>query len=153
MSKQSLTSSNYTRQSWKAMIQRCTNPNNESYQRYGGNHVVVCDRWFSFEKFLEDMGERPDRMTIDRINGSKIYSKETCKWSCQSEQAFNVLRKKNKCGVRGVRILPSGKYQVRISKKYSQISIGTYETLDEAKQARKEAEEKYYPGVIRPNRG
>ena len=57
--------------SWGAMIQRCTNPKNSKYKYYGERGITVCDRWKSFENFLEDMGERPPGMTLDRIDNDK----------------------------------------------------------------------------------
>ena len=73
---------------WAVMLQRCNNPNNPSYHKYGGKSVKVCERWLKFENFYEDMGDRPEGMTLDRIAGAKLYSKETCKWSTLSEQFF-----------------------------------------------------------------
>lgn len=45
--------------------------------------------WDSFEVFLQDMGERPDGKTLDRIDNTKGYSKENCRWSTQAEQNRN----------------------------------------------------------------
>lgn len=42
---------------WSGMIQRCDNPNNSSYKRYGAKGIRVCERWYSFEEFYEDMKE------------------------------------------------------------------------------------------------
>ena len=59
--------------SWRGMQQRCTNPRDKSFARYGGRGIRVCARWQSFELFLADMGERPARTTIDRIDNERGY--------------------------------------------------------------------------------
>jgi len=63
---------------WNSMIQRCHNPNVESYSRYGGrkeNPVKVCNRWReSFENFRDDLFDQwEDGLQLDRIEGSKGY--------------------------------------------------------------------------------
>lgn len=79
-----------TYQSWVAMVARCTSPTSGGYSYYGGRGVTVCDRWLeSFENFLEDMGERPDGKTLDRIDDALVYSKATCRWATRKEQQRN----------------------------------------------------------------
>jgi len=78
---------------WVSMRQRCRNPNNKNFHRYGGRGIDVCARWESFENFLEDVGVRPsDKHSIDRIDNSKGYSPGNCKWSTAQEQASNTRR-------------------------------------------------------------
>lgn len=78
-----------TYRTWMAMIQRCTNPNKSNYKYYGGRGIAVCEKWRTFAGFLEDMGERPDGTTIDRINGDAGYSRENCRWASRVVQASN----------------------------------------------------------------
>ena len=76
--------------SWDAMIQRCTNPRNNVYHNYGGRGIKVCGRWYKFENFLEDMGERPEGMTLDRYpdkNGD--YAPDNCRWADKKTQCRN----------------------------------------------------------------
>lgn len=75
---------------WKSMRSRCSNPNREDYERYGGRGIRVCDEWeTSFELFLEDMGECPIGMSLDRINNEGHYEPGNCRWATKSEQVHN----------------------------------------------------------------
>lgn len=73
--------------SWQHMRQRCLNPNNDSYSRYGGRGITICKRWDSFVNFLEDMGERPLDMTLDRKDSSGNYEPDNCQWATPKTQA------------------------------------------------------------------
>ena len=80
-----------THNSWINMKRRCRDPRNNRYHIYGARNISVCASWInSFENFLSDMGERPDNMSIDRIDTNKGYYKENCKWSTAQEQANNT---------------------------------------------------------------
>jgi len=80
---------------WQAMRKRCTNPRDTYFNYYGGRGITVCDSWNTFANFLEDMGERPKGMTIDRINTNGNYCKDNCKWSTSEEQANNKSNNHN----------------------------------------------------------
>lgn len=79
---------------WSAMRNRCTNPRNAAYARYGGRGVSVCSRWReSFWAFLEDMGRRPSPMhSLDRINNDGNYEPGNCRWATRRQQLTNYSR-------------------------------------------------------------
>lgn len=79
---------------WKTMRERCRNPNHAKYKDYGERGITVCEQWHSFINFYNDMGDRPEGTTIDRIDNDLGYYKENCKWSTPKEQALN-RRKRN----------------------------------------------------------
>ena len=78
-----------TYKSWQSMRTRCLNKNSDQYPDYGARGIAVCERWNSFECFLEDMGHRQKGTTIDRIDNDKGYEKSNCQWSTMREQENN----------------------------------------------------------------
>lgn len=76
--------------SWIAMKRRCLDPGDKDYRRYGAKGIGVSAQWtLSFAAFYHDMGDRPAGTTLDRIDGSKGYSRENCRWATPVEQARN----------------------------------------------------------------
>lgn len=85
---------------WYAARSRCRWRAHHAYARYGGAGITMCDRWNSFLLFLEDMGHPPtDAHTLDRIDGTKGYSPDNCRWATRKEQNAN---RKNIIRVDGV---------------------------------------------------
>jgi hypothetical protein len=81
--------------SWQNMKARCTNPKRPNYANYGGRSIRVCKRWGeSFVAFLQDMGCRPEGMTLDRINNDSGYYKANCRWATPSQQNRNKRKRR-----------------------------------------------------------
>lgn len=71
------------------MRQRCNNPDNPSYGRYGGRGVRVCEEWSSFRGFMTwamKSGYR-DYLTIDRVDPAGNYEPSNCEWITKSENS------------------------------------------------------------------
>lgn len=75
--------------SWRGMHHRCRYKSDKRYRDYGGKGITICKRWFKFENFLKDMGERPKGKTLDRINNKGNYNKSNCRWATSLEQRLN----------------------------------------------------------------
>ena len=82
-----------TYRSWLAMKGRCLDPNNNSFDYYGGRGIGVCPEWANdFDRFYADMGERPEGMTLDRRDNELGYSPSNCRWIEAPKQQANQRR-------------------------------------------------------------
>ena len=70
--------------SWEQMKKRCR-LNRPHYE-----NVSYCERWEEFSSFLEDMGERPEGTTLDRIDRLGNYCPENCRWATYIVQNRNL---------------------------------------------------------------
>lgn len=119
------------------LIRRCYDPKSQDYGMYGGRGITVCERWLeSFDNFLADMGERPKGTSIDRIDNSKGYSPDNCRWSTPREQALNT--RKNSAHPNIYFAKHRDAYYVQYMLDGKRISKGNYKTLDEALRVKEE---------------
>lgn len=132
-----------TYQSFISMLHRCYDTNRTNYDLYGGSGIVVEEpSWLEespngFLNFLNDVGERPEGCSLDRIDGSKGYSKNNCRWATSREQAANTDRTKQENSTskyRGVSLRKTtGKYITRIGNgKGAYEWLGDFVTEEEA---------------------
>lgn len=72
------------------MKARCYYPSHRGFKNYGARGISVCERWRgSFMAFLEDMGECPPDLTLERINPDGHYEPTNCRWATWEDQARN----------------------------------------------------------------
>lgn len=75
---------------WQHMRARCYSKKNPQYKNYGARGITVCERWFSFENFLSDMGFAPSKdHSVERIDVNGNYEPGNCKWATWKEQQRN----------------------------------------------------------------
>lgn len=107
----------YLYDTWREMRSRCNNPNHRYYINYGGRGITICPEWEDFWVFLTDMGDRPDGLTLDRVNNELGYSAQNCKWSTRKEQTKNRRPTRPHCK-------PTAKgFVTRQSRHYAQIRL------------------------------
>ena len=83
---------------WQRMIARCHHPSQKDYAAYGAQGITVCKRWrfgedgvSGFECWLLDMGAPPNKAaSIDRLDGTKGYSPDNCRWATRATQSRNT---------------------------------------------------------------
>lgn len=135
---------------WRGILHRCKNQSASHYEYYGGKGITVCEQWVNnfvnFYNWAINNGY-DDSLTLDRIDNNKGYSPYNCRWVTHKINCRNRgLRKGNKTGYTGVaeRKIKSGvRYRAFIVIDNQNISLGHYDTIEEAYNARKKAE-KYY---------
>lgn len=86
--------------SWQAAKDRCFNPANVRYARYGGRGISMCKEWVdSYATFIRDMGPKPPGTSIERMENDFGYCPANCTWANAKEQANNRRKRKARAKV------------------------------------------------------
>lgn len=139
---------------YRSMVSRCYNEKDKDYHKYGRKGIRVCERWLGengVANFYEDMGPRPDGLTLDRVNSKGDYSPENCSWANYSMQSYNRgMMSNNTTGRTGVRVPSyckdesSPTYQAYIGVNGKVRHLITTKDYDLAVFCREEAEVHFY---------
>jgi hypothetical protein len=71
------------------MKNRCLNSKAMDYAYYGGRGIKIDPAWHDYDKFVAAMGERPEGLTLDRIEVHKNYCADNCRWASRQTQSRN----------------------------------------------------------------
>ena len=133
---------------WTKMKRRCTRPNEQAWESYGGRGITICDRWLnSFENFIADMGEKPFKgAEIDRIDVNGNYEPDNCRWVTKTQNCENRRKKSNSTsGYKGVSWEKArNKYRAYISVNGTRILLGRFPNALDAAIAYDDAALKYF---------
>lgn len=130
---------------YNSMINRCYNPKNDSYMYYGEKGITVCQEWLdSFQEFLKWSFKNGygEKLSIDRIDNSKPYDPNNCRWIDLRKQSANRgMFKNNTTGITGVSRRKNAKkgFRAEIMRNGKRKHLGVFETLEEAATAYEKA--------------
>jgi hypothetical protein len=116
-----------TYQTWRSMRSRCKAKSGSHHgKHYVDKGITLCKSWDDYSIFLQDMGERPDGCSIDRIDNSKGYCKENCRWATKSQQTRNYSRNRmiTHSGVTQCLKDWADQYQMPSSRLFARLKLG-----------------------------
>lgn len=131
--------------SWYSMRNRCNNTNANCYNNYGGRGIKICSKWDDFIEFYKDMGDRPEGTSLDRIDNNGNYEPSNCRWADKFTQARNKrISRNNNSGHKGVSFCNThNRWVSYININNKRKILGTYLMVEDAIEARINAERKY----------
>jgi len=96
---------------WRGIKKRCYYAKHPWYAFYGGKGIAVCDSWRihgkGFPNFYRDMGSRPTPdYDLDRIDSSKGYCKENCRWRLKWDNRAVNRKEEVKADISGRELPP-----------------------------------------------
>lgn len=79
---------------WQHMKERCNNPNNDRYFRYGGRGIMVCKEWDNdfivfYNWSIEHGFEENKNLELDRRNNDLGYNPDNCRFVTSEVNANN----------------------------------------------------------------
>lgn len=139
--------SSYLYPTYSEMLQRCYNKNSKPYNGYGGRGIKVCRRWRGikgFEHFIADMGDRPEKHTLDRIDNDGNYKPSNCRWADMITQSNNRRPRIGASGYNHVQVSSTpGRYQAAFRYAGKYIHLGQFDDPLEASIAVDKMRAKY----------
>jgi len=138
---------------WRAIYNRCNNPNNHAYVNYGARGINLSEEFHNSQCFFEYVESLPNyslpAYTLDRINNDKGCCRGNLRWASRTEQTRNRRTfKSNTSGNKAVYFkndhFRKKPWYASITINYKQIRLGYFATKEEAIAARLEAERIYY---------
>lgn len=132
-------------QTYISMKNRCYNNRYAKYHRYWWRWIRVCDRWLWihwFTNFCNDMWERPEKHTLDRIDNNWDYEPSNCRRATIYQQSAN--KSTNNKFVWVSLFKKNNKRRAYISVNNRFISLWYYDKFNDAVEARRVAEWELY---------
>lgn len=79
---------------WNGMRHRCGTPGHTGYANYGGRGISIHPAWredfWMFAAWIRDnLGERPEGCTLDRVDNDGNYEPGNLRWASRWEQSAN----------------------------------------------------------------